>query len=734
VNGLWLVTPVLASGPLTPPDTEPSAAEAPAQADELVPPVLLDAPAPAPTGAGGTVVLLLLIDEQGAVEQVDPVSGDPALIEAAVSLARLARFAPARAAGAPVAVQMEWAVRFPAEPPPPSAEPVEPPSTLAPPPADEGLVATFYRPVGAPLVRSLSREQVESMPGTLGDPVRAVANMPGVARTPLEAGWLLVRGGGPEDTGLFVDGVRVPLVYHMGGLTSAINPGFIQDIAFIPSGQPARYGDALSGVLDLRTAAPEGGARATARVDTVASGLFLTTPISQKEDDRHLSLAFRRSYLDALLALIPGVSKEQAAIAPRFWDWGARLDWDDLGLFAFGYDDSVTAPTNEDGETVELHMGTARVHGRATLHPAGDRLELTPYFAREWSTVDAEAVTDHRLSDRGGTRIERPDSGEGPWGWSVGVEGELGRWDMSVNDVAVGGFFGDADPYGSLRLGHASSLTLGARADTLFLPDQLPRAAPSGRLGLSAHVHPGWTLLGDLGLYHTPPDFDVLLGLPSGAYLPMQRAWGGGAGARVERGGLSADVDLWGRHMDRMAVFEDDNSLGQGRGLAYGLESLISLTRGPLASRTCLTLSRSVRQDEPGHPWTPYIFDQPLVASSVFAWTPTAGLTLAARFRYASGYPRDPDIDSAYDILTGESRSLEDWPDRLPAFHALDLKLTRIWELRRWRLEAYLDVQNVYNRRVPEPAITGIIYQPIFYTYGLPILPIFGLEGSLHGG
>lgn len=729
--GLLLVIPVLASGLPEPPDAPPSAVDGPASEDEVVPPVLLEAPAPTPTAEGGTVVLLLLIDEQGGVEEVEPVSGDPALIEAATALARQARFAPAREAGAPVAVQMEWAVSFPALAPPPPAEAPEQPPVA--PPEDEGLVATFYHPVGAPLVRSLTKEQIEAMPGTLGDPVRAVANMPGVERTPLEAGWLLVRGGGPTETGLFVDGIRVPLVYHMGGLTSAINPGFIQDIAFIPSGQPARYGDALSGVLDLRTAAQDGPAHATARVDTVASGLFITTPISKKHH-RQLSLAFRRSYLDALLALVPGVTEQQASIAPRFWDWGARLDWDDLGLFAFGYDDSITAPTSDDGETVELHMGTARVHGRATLHPWGDRLELTPYVAREWSTVDALAVADHRLSNRGGTRIERPDSGEGPWGWTAGVEGELGRWDMIVNDVAVGGLFGSADPYASLRLGHTPSLTLGARADTLFLPGQLPRAAPSGRLGLSVPLDPRWALVGDLGLYHTAPDFDVLLGLPSGAYAPLQRAWGGGVGGRLERGGLSADLDLWGRAMDRLAVFEDDNSLGQGRGVAYGLESLVSLTHGPLASRTCLTLSRSLRQNEPGHPWEPYTFDQPVVASTVFAWEPKAGLTLAARFRYASGYPRDPEIDSAYDILTAESRSLEAWPDRLPAFHALDLKVTRVWDLRHWRFEAYLDVQNVYSRRIAEPAITGIIYQPIFYTYGLPILPIFGLEGTLRGG
>jgi hypothetical protein len=54
---------------------------------------------------------------------------------------------------------------------------------------------------------------------------------------------------------------------------------------------------------------------------------------------------------------------------------------------------------------------------------------------------------------------------------------------------------------------------------------------------------------------------------------------------------------------------------------------------------------------------------------------------------------------------------------------------------RRWRLEYYLDLQNVYNRRVPEPVITGLadVYESYSYGFGLPVLPIFGVEGIFGG-
>ncbi len=730
-----LPDPGVAPAPL---EAAPAEPPPPVDAPPLLAPRLLAAPTLEPVSgaeAGGEVLLLLLIDEAGAVETVTPVSeaqtpAEAALQAAALGVAASLRFEPAREGEQSVAVEMAWTLSFPAAAPP--DPPLPPAPTLLPAP-DEGLVATFFRPGGPPVIRRLSAEEIAVIPGTLGDPVRAVSNMPGVLRTPLEAGWLLVRGGGPGDTGLFVDGVRVPLVYHLGGLTSAVHPAFIDDLSFIPSGQPPRYGHATSGVLDLRTAAAAPETRAEATVDLVSSGAYASARVGRQEQ-LGIQLAVRRSYLDAILGLLPGLTEQQASIAPRFWDWGARADLGAASLFAFGYDDSIDVPNDDVGATVTLRQGTRRVHLAHTLALGARELALSGFAAREWALIDADELSDERLSQRGGGRVELPDPGSGDWGWSAGLDGELGRWEMSVNGVQVGGLFGSVDPYATLRLGAARALTVSARLETLFLPDQLARAAPSGSLGLRVPLSAPWTATADLGLYHGWPPFDVTLGLPGGAYLPLPRAWGGGVGLQRAGGGpVEAEVDLWARALDRIAVLEDDSSLGQGRGVAAGAEALLNVAAGPWTSRTCLTLSRSLRQDEPGHPWEPYTFDQPLLLQTVLAWAMTDAWTLAGRFRVASGYPRDPEVEEAYDILRAEARSLEAWPERLPSFHALDLKLSRQIEARRWALEGYLDIQNVYNRRIPEPAITGVTWQPIFYSYGLPVLPILGVKGSFTG-
>ena len=57
-----------------------------------------------------------------------------------------------------------------------------------------------------------------------------------------------------------------------------------------------------------------------------------------------------------------------------------------------------------------------------------------------------------------------------------------------------------------------------------------------------------------------------------------------------------------------------------------------------------------------------------------------------------------------------------------------DLRAARTWTVRDTKIEAFLDLQNVNNRRVPEPAINGIDERNAVYALGLPILPIFGVE------
>ena len=68
--------------------------------------------------------------------------------------------------------------------------------------------------------------------------------------------------------------------------------------------------------------------------------------------------------------------------------------------------------------------------------------------------------------------------------------------------------------------------------------------------------------------------------------------------------------------------------------------------------------------------------------------------------------------------------------ERLSTFHALDLRVDRTWTYDRWRLSAYLDVQNVYNRGNQEGWEYRFDFGERAPLTGLPILPIAGVKGG----
>src|SRR5262245_38411520 len=99
--------------------------------------------------------------------------------------------------------------------------------------------------------RTLETEEIVKIPGTNGDALRSVENMPGVARAPFNSGIIVVRGSPPEDSLILLDGHYLPQLYHFGGLTSVWNSDLVQRIDFLPGNASVRYGRFLGGVVDV---------------------------------------------------------------------------------------------------------------------------------------------------------------------------------------------------------------------------------------------------------------------------------------------------------------------------------------------------------------------------------------------------------------------------------------------------------------------------------------------------
>ncbi|HMV68225.1 MAG TPA: Plug domain-containing protein, partial [Myxococcota bacterium] len=163
---------------------------------------------------------------------------------------------------------------------------------------------------------------VRVLPGSAGDPVRALQNLPGVARAPLGIGQLIVRGTAPEDTRYAIDGMDVPLVFHFTGLTTVVAADLLDEVVFTPGAWSVRYGRNLGGRVELRTTAamPE-RSHGAASIDLFQAAAFGVFRLGERTA---LTVAARRSYVDAVLT--PLLSDEGTAFrAPRYWDGQLRL-------------------------------------------------------------------------------------------------------------------------------------------------------------------------------------------------------------------------------------------------------------------------------------------------------------------------------------------------------------------------------------------------------------------------
>ncbi|MEC4113731.1 TonB-dependent receptor [Myroides pelagicus] len=98
---------------------------------------------------------------------------------------------------------------------------------------------------------------VVSTAGSAGNIIGVIGTMPG-AQVNGEDGRLMIRGGKTDESGIYVNGIRVfePYTATVGNVPvrSKFNPFLFKGMSFSAGGYSAEFGDALSGVLQLDTA------------------------------------------------------------------------------------------------------------------------------------------------------------------------------------------------------------------------------------------------------------------------------------------------------------------------------------------------------------------------------------------------------------------------------------------------------------------------------------------------
>ncbi len=513
----------------------------------------------------GLVRLELTLDSAGEVRMAQVVSHAHPLFErAALDAAMALRFAPALAAGTPVASQVAYSYRFEASAPP---EPVTAPMAVPPaapePPGKrddiEGREGGAYetRVVAAKeqqeAVRvSLEGGEVREVPGTMGDPFRVVMLMPGVGSVASGLGYPVVRGASPASTAYLLDGVRVPILYHLFLGPAVIHPDFIDGLEFYPGAPPTRFGRMLGSVVEGRVRGPQGeAARLSLYADLLNAGAFVELPLESLGAE--LSTAGRFSYSPWLLSMAAkSDSPGSADFVLDFWDYQVRLQKSLAGgaLRLLGFGSSDRMGTQSDNPALFTSMQGVLFH-RLDLryrHPLAEgELEVGGTLGLDRVSMESNAPQE------GPARFAMEElSGRARLLWngpiapalslSAGGDMELRRATAELQGITGGiadspllaqGPRSDAILSGGFTElewapdGKRWRISPGLRLDDYYLAPATHRAALEPRLAVRRSLGSEVTLKGGAGLYHQAPTTLISLPVVDVASLQygLQEAW-----------------------------------------------------------------------------------------------------------------------------------------------------------------------------------------------------------------
>ena len=114
---------------------------------------------------------------------------------------------------------------------------------------ETGISATKMSAIEVPL------QIVKSAPALFGesDVIKTIQLLPGVQGGLEGFSGIYVRGGGPDENLLLLDGIPVYNAEHMLGIFSMFQPEAIKKMTLIKGAFPARYGGRISSIVDVRT-------------------------------------------------------------------------------------------------------------------------------------------------------------------------------------------------------------------------------------------------------------------------------------------------------------------------------------------------------------------------------------------------------------------------------------------------------------------------------------------------
>ncbi len=630
------------------------------------------------------------------------------------------------------------------------------------------------KPKETPLsTQSLSAVEIATYPGGNNDVVQVAQTLPGVS--PSVGGFrndLIIRGGAPNETVYYLDGMEVPNINHFatqgsaGGPVGLLNVSFINDVTLSTSAFGAQYDNPLSGVLQFKQRdGNNSGFNTNIRVSATESALTFEGPLfkgDKEESKTSFLLSVRRSYLQALFELIG------LPIRPDYWDYQYKISheidaYNNLYVLGLGSIDnfSVEAPDEFDEEAQAILEQTPFIEQRTnsigitwkkrfkdgsgfmntTL--SNNRLEnvFTTYLDTQNETgiifrndaVESETKLRYELTKFvndwkfvSGFNIQYSD-------YTNETQNNTDNifYSTEIDFMKYGLFFNGTKSFFDNKL----DLSFGFRMDDdSFTANNDLLSTFSPRISLSYEFVEDWRIISTIGRYYKLPPYTILgfrnnngdltnqdvdytqsdhyvIGLqytPTPASIVSLEAFY----KRYEDYPVSVldQVSLANKGADfEVLGNEDVETVGKGR--SYGLEFQYQqkLTNN-FYSIFSYTYFFSEFTGFDTSVYLPSVWDSRHLISFVGGYKLKKNWEISARYRFAGQTPFVP-VNLNQSLITYPEIVLDYrrlGEEKLDYFSQLDVRVDKKWNFQKWSFNLFFEVQNILAQEIPTPPEYGL--------------------------
>jgi vitamin B12 transporter len=549
------------------------------------------------------------------------------------------------------------------------------------------------------------RIDIMTTPGGAADIFQSLRALPGL-NAPNDGAALYVRGGDPHETLIRLDSGEIGHPYHWegasGGLFSAIDTYMIESAFFSSGGFSTKYGGALSGVLDIQT-------EDLKNLKTVSIGANLA---GETVSSTWALVPDKLSFVGSVARSAPGVLFKLYG-APRDYE-SAPTSVNGVGKLLFRYSQTgrISGLYLASGDQVAVNSQTLNTESVYSQHSnvrlaslqfrdvLAGRIALRGQLSSQWYG------SHWSFGPTGAARTERNAEANLDAVWPIGNRHELsfGVNGRHFDTEIVGRFAADSTDFmpgaptreqvsrpvvdypgvyleDKLRVWGPLYATLGSRFDWASTPGTWT-SDPRGALAWRVDDHQ--TLRIAAGRYHQLADprfLDPVYGNPQLAPLAADHTIAG-----YEWKTDVANVRVEAYHKEYRGLVTNDAATyyaNAGRGYARGIDVFTQGTHGSLTGWVSYGYldSKRLELDDPHLVRSRYGTGH--AVTLVTRYQLNSRWQVGGKYNYAAGRPVTPVVDRTFDATRGIWHPVygEHNSERLPDYHRLDVRITRLFSL-----------------------------------------------------